>query len=133
MLPCGTTLPDAGDPANCARQVKPACWLLNLFRGFSGSHGRQSIGRPTLGLVRPPIFCLVQAPPRCWMPQGPFRRSLLSNQVQFANHSEYGTTPASGFASYGSMARYSSRWPSGSWKNTDAAGIHPITEGSHVG
>jgi hypothetical protein len=27
------------------------------------------------------------------------------------------------------MARYSGRWPSGSWKNTDAAGVQLITKG----
>jgi hypothetical protein len=30
------------------------------------------------------------------------------------------------------MAKYSSRCPSGSWKNTEAAGIQPMAEGSAI-
>jgi hypothetical protein len=37
--------------------------------------------------------------------------------------------PSAGRGSCGSIARYSRRWPSGSRKNTDAAGIHAKTIG----
>src|SRR6266567_542940 len=47
-------------------------------------------------------------------------------------HCDQGRTPQSGLGGESSIARYSSRWPSGSRKYTAAAGIQPITVGSLV-
>src|SRR5215212_4766100 len=50
----------------------------------------------------------------------------------WVSHSDQETIPRSGFGSSSSIARYSSRWPSGSRKYTAAAGIQPMTLGSVV-
>src|SRR5262249_39619339 len=45
---------------------------------------------------------------------------------------DHGPIPRSGSAGSSSIAKYASRWPSGSRKYTAAAGIQPITLGSVV-
>src|SRR5262249_2969169 len=47
-------------------------------------------------------------------------------------HCDHGTIPRSGSAGSSSIAKYSSRWPSGSRKYTAAAGRQPSTLGSVV-
>jgi hypothetical protein len=50
-----------------------------------------------------------------------------------ACHSLHDTTPNSGCGGSGSMEMYSRKFPSGSSKNTDAAGIQAKTIGSSIG
>ena len=47
-------------------------------------------------------------------------------------HSRHDITPSSGRGASESIVMNSSRWPSGSWKKTEAAGIHAMTLGSSV-
>lgn len=57
---------------------------------------------------------------------------LYAYDLVWSSHSDQGMIPKSGLGSLSSNAIYSSIWPSGSRKKTEAAGIQQITLGSVV-